>query len=77
VGRDQRCGAEAGHRHAETLRKWVRQAQVNDGARPGVTSEDAAKIKRLRREVAELRPSNEILKAASVFFAAELCATRR
>ncbi|GAA1387811.1 hypothetical protein GCM10009661_75110 [Catellatospora chokoriensis] len=57
---------------AETLRKWVRQAQVDTGARPGVTSEESAEIKRLRREVAELRRANEILKAASVFFAAEL-----
>ena len=57
---------------AETLRKWVRQAEVNAVARPGVTTEEAAEIKRLRREVAELRRANEILKAASVFFAAEL-----
>jgi hypothetical protein len=41
----------------------VRQAEVNAGARPGVTSEEAAEIKRLRREVAELRRANEILKA--------------
>jgi transposase len=57
---------------AETLRKWVRQAEVNAGSRPGVTTEEAAEIKKLRREVAELRRANEILKAASVFFAAEL-----
>ena len=57
---------------AETLRKWVRQAEVDTGQRPGVTSEDSAEIKRLKRENAELRRANEILKAASVFFAAEL-----
>ncbi|MFI7431745.1 IS3 family transposase [Micromonospora sp. NPDC049836] len=52
---------------AETLRKWVRQAQVDDGRRPGVTSEESAELKRLRRENAELRRANEILKAASGF----------
>ena len=57
---------------AETLRKWVRQAEVDAGTRPGVTSEESAEIKRLRRENAELRRANEILKAASAFFAAEL-----
>ena len=49
---------------AETLRKWVRQAEVDGGTRPGVTSEESA-------EVRELRRANEILKAASAFFAAE------
>jgi len=57
---------------AETLRKWVRQAEVDAGARPGVTSEESAEIRRLKRENAELRRANEILKAASAFFAAEL-----
>ena len=57
---------------AETLRKWVRQAEVDAGGRPGVTSEEHAEIKRLKRENAELRRANEILKAASAFFAAEL-----
>jgi transposase len=57
---------------AETLRKWVRQAQVDTGRRAGVTSDEGAEIKRLRRENAELRRANEILKAASAFFAAEL-----
>jgi transposase len=56
----------------ETLRKWVRRAEVDSGTRPGVTTEEAAEIRRLKREVAELRRANEILKAASVFFAAEL-----
>ena len=55
-----------------SLRKWIRQAEVDGGTRPGVTSEESAEIRRLKREVAELRRANEILKAASVFFAAEL-----
>jgi transposase len=57
---------------AETVRKWVRQGQVDAGARAGTTTEEAAEIKRLRRENAELRRANAILKAASSFFAAEL-----
>jgi transposase len=57
---------------AETVRKWVRQAEVNAGARPGVTTEELAEVKRLRRENAELKRANAILKAASAFFAAEL-----
>ena len=57
---------------AETVRKWVRQAEVDQGARPGTTSEESAEIKRLKRENAELRRANSILKAASAFFAAEL-----
>ena len=56
----------------ESLRKWIRQSQVDGGQRPGVTTEESAEIKRLRRENAELRRANEILKAASAFFAAEL-----
>jgi transposase len=57
---------------SETLRKWVRRAEVDGGQRPGLTTEEAAEIKRLKKEVAELRRANEILKAASTFFAAEL-----
>jgi transposase len=57
---------------AETLRKWVRRAEVDDGTRPGLTSAEHAEIKALKRENAELRRANEILKAASAFFAAEL-----
>ena len=48
---------------AETVRKWCRQAEVDRGTRPGVTSEEAAEIKRLKRENAELRRANAILKA--------------
>ena len=57
---------------AETLRTWVRQTEVDAGHRVGMTSGEHAEIKRLKREVAELRRANDILKAASVFFAAEL-----
>ena len=56
----------------ETVRKWYRQTQVDDGSRPGVTSQEAAEVKRLKRENAELRRANAILKSASAFFAAEL-----
>jgi len=64
--------AKLGIASPESLRKWVRRAEVDSGQRPGVTSEESAEIRRLRREVAELRRANEILKAASAFFAAEL-----
>ena len=56
----------------ETLRKWVRQTEVDGGRRPGLSSEEAARIKELERENKELRRANEILKAASAFFAREL-----
>ena len=56
----------------ETVRKWVRRAEVDQGARPGTTTEESAEVRRLRREVAELRRANAILRSASVFFAAEL-----
>ena len=56
----------------ETVRKWVRQGEVDAGARPGTTTEESVELKRLRRENAELRRANAILKTASAFFAAEL-----
>jgi len=58
--------------HKETLRLWVRRAQVDTGQRPGLTSEERERLRQLEREVKELRRANEILKSASVFFAAEL-----
>jgi transposase len=63
--------AKLGIGSAETLRKWVRRAEVDGGTRPGVTSEESAELRKLRAEVRELRRANEILKAASAFFAAE------
>jgi transposase len=57
---------------AETLRSWVRQAEVDGGMRAGTTTAEAERIKELERENRELRRANEILKAASAFFAREL-----
>ena len=59
--------AKLGIGTAQTLRNWVRQAEIDTGARPGVTSEEAARIKALERENAELRRANEILKAAASY----------
>ncbi len=56
----------------ETVRKWCRQAEVDDGRRPGTTTQESAELTRLRRENAELKRANAILRSASVFFAAEL-----
>ncbi len=56
----------------ETLRNWVRQAEIDTGRRPGTSTVDAQRIAELEREVRELRRANEILKAASAFFAREL-----
>ena len=56
----------------ESLRIWVRQAEVDGGQRAGTTSADKQRISELERENRELRRANEILKAASVFFAREL-----
>jgi transposase len=57
---------------AETLRKWVRRAEIDAGSRPGLTSDERQRLQGLEREVRELRRANEILKSASAFFAAEL-----
>lgn len=57
---------------SETIRNWVRQAEVDDGQRPGMTTAEHERIRELERENRELRRANEILKAASSFFAKEL-----
>jgi len=57
---------------AESLRRWVRQAETDAGRRSGTTTADGERIRVLQRENRELRRANEILKAASVFFAREL-----
>jgi transposase len=57
---------------AESLRNWVRQAEVDRGERRGTGSDDAERIAALERELRELRRANEILKSASLFFATEL-----
>lgn len=63
--------------HSETLRKHVRQAEADSGSRGDVlTSQEREEIRKLRKEVFELRRANEILKSASVFFAKELDSDR-
>jgi len=56
----------------ETLRKWVRSGETDQGLRPGLTTSERERLKELERENRELRRANEILKAAATFFGAEL-----
>jgi len=58
--------------NSDTLRGWCKQADIDSGRRPGTTTEDSQRIKELEREVQELKRANEILLAASSFFAREL-----
>ena len=58
--------------HPEALRSWVKQAEIDGGGRPGTTTGDRQRIAELERENRELRRANEILKAASAYFAREL-----
>lgn len=61
----------------ESLRAWTKQAQIDTAQLPGATSEEQQRIKTLEREVRDLKEANEILKAASIFFARELDPRRR
>ena len=56
--------------HPEALRNWVRQAEIDDGVRPGTTTDEAQRLAELEREVRELRRANEILRTSAAFFAA-------
>ena len=68
----QSVAAKLGIAAPETLRKWIRRAEVDGGQRPGLTTADHERLVHLERENRELRRANEILKAATVFFAREL-----
>lgn len=57
--------------NTDTLRGWVKQAEIDSGARPGVSTADSARMRALEKENAELRRANAILRTASAFFAAE------
>jgi transposase len=70
-GEIARVGRQLGV-HPEALRSWLQQAEIDDGKRPGTTTDDKQRIAELEREVRELRRANEILKAASAYFAREL-----
>jgi len=70
-GEIARIGRQLGI-HPEALRTWIRQAEIDGGTRPGITTDDRQRIAELEREVRELRRANEILKAASAYFAREL-----
>ncbi|MFE7606818.1 transposase [Brachybacterium paraconglomeratum] len=71
AGAFRRVGEQLGI-HPETLRTWARQAEIDDGRRPGTTTSDAQRLLVLEKENRELRRANAILKSASAFFAAEL-----
>lgn len=70
-GTVQRVADQLGY-GVESVRSWVKQADIDSGEAPGTSSADAEELKALRQEVKELRRANEILKRASAFFAAEL-----
>ena len=75
-GTIQRVANQLGY-GVESVRSWVRQADIDEGHSPGVSSEESRRIKELEQENRELKRANESLKRAASFFGAELCATRR
>lgn len=70
-GTVQRVAEQLGY-GTESVRSWVKQADIDDGVEPGVTTVDAERMRQLEQENRELRRANEILRRASAFFAAEL-----
>ena len=70
-GTVQRVAGQLGY-GVESVRAWVKQADIDDGEKPGLTSEQAERLKALEQENKELKRANEILRRASAFFAAEL-----
>lgn len=70
-GTVQRVADQLGY-GVETVRKWVKRADIDEGLKAGTSSEDRARMKALEQEVKELRRANSILRSASAFFAAEL-----
>ena len=70
-GTAQRVALQLGY-GVESVRSWVRQADIDDGVKPGVASDAAAEIQRLEQELREMKRANEILKRAASFFGAEL-----
>ncbi len=69
-GTVQRVALQLGY-GVESVRSWVRQADIDDGVKPGVASDSAAEIRRLEQELREMKRANEILKRAASFFGAE------
>lgn len=70
-GTVQRVASQLGY-GVESVRTWVKQADIDDRVVPGVSSSEAARVRELEQEVRELRRANEILKRAASFFGAEL-----
>ena len=70
-GTVQRVAEQLGY-GTESVRSWVKQADIDDGVEPGITTVDAERMRQLEQENRELRRANEILRRASAFFAAEL-----